>query len=200
MSALKIALFASHGGSNAQAIMDACADGRLSATVAVVISNNSQSGALERARQAGVPSRHLSSKTYPQEEKLDRAVLDVLLEHEVGLIALAGYMKKLGPQTLAAFAGRIVNVHPSLLPKFGGPGMYGRHVHEAVLAAGERETGVTVHIVDAEYDEGPIVAQCRVPVLPGDTAETLAERVLRREHEFYVETLRRIACGELALH
>lgn len=199
MSKLNIALFASHGGSNAQAIIDACAAGKLDGAVAVVISNNSQSGAMERAAAADIPSYHLSSKAYPDEERLDQAVLERLLRHEVGLIALAGYMKKLGPRTLRTFAGRIVNVHPSLLPKFGGHGMYGRRVHEAVLAAGELETGVTVHLVDAEYDEGPILAQSRVPVLADDTIETLAERVLRREHEFYAETLQRIACGEIPL-
>jgi phosphoribosylglycinamide formyltransferase-1 len=195
---MNIALFASHGGSNAQAIIDACANGVLDGAVAVVISNNSQSGAMEKAAAAGIPSYHLSSKAYPEEERLDQAILETLLRHEVNLIALAGYMKKLGPQTLRAFTGRIVNVHPSLLPKFGGHGMYGRSVHEAVLAAGERETGVTVHLVDEEYDEGPVLAQSRVPVLADDTAETLAERVLRREHEFYVETLQRIASGNIA--
>lgn len=195
---LTIALFASHGGSNAQAIIDACAGGLLDGSVGVVISNNSQSGAMEKAAAAGIPSYHLSSKAYPEEERLDQAILKTLLKHEVNLIALAGYMKKLGPQTLRAFAGRIVNVHPSLLPKFGGHGMYGRRVHEAVLAAGERETGVTVHLVDEEYDEGPILAQARVPVLADDTADTLAERVLRREHQFYVETLQRIASGTIA--
>ncbi|WP_238403135.1 phosphoribosylglycinamide formyltransferase [Paenibacillus mesophilus] len=198
MPKLNIALFASHGGSNAQAIIDACAGGVLDGSVAVVISNNSQSGAMEKAATAGIPSYHLSSKAYPEEERLDQAILETLLTHEVNLIALAGYMKKLGPQTLRAFAGRIVNVHPSLLPKFGGHGMYGRRVHEAVLAAGERETGVTVHLVDEEYDEGPILAQARVPVLAGDTAETLAERVLQCEHEFYVETLQRIASGNIS--
>jgi phosphoribosylglycinamide formyltransferase-1 len=199
LSKLNIALFASHGGSNAQAIINACAAGKLDGAVAVVISNNSQSGAMERAAAADIPSYHLSSKAYPDEERLDQAILETLLRHEVGLIALAGYMKKLGPRTLRTFAGRIVNVHPSLLPKFGGHGMYGLRVHEAVLAAGERETGVTVHLVDAEYDEGSILAQSRVPVLADNTIETLAERVLRREHEFYAETLQRIACGEIVL-
>lgn len=142
---------------------------------------------------------HLSSKAYPEEDRLDRAILDELLERGVNLIALAGYMKKLGPETLRAFAGRIVNVHPSLLPRHGGKSMYGKLVHEAVLAAGDRETGVTVHGVDAEYDEGPILAQRRVGVLPNDTVETLAERVLALEHDLYVETLGRIASGELKL-
>jgi len=199
MPKLNIAIFASHGGSNAQAIIDAAAAGNMNAAVKAVISNNSQSGALERAKQAGIPGFHLSSKAYPEPEALDRAILDTLIAQEVNLIALAGYMKKLGPQTLAAYAGRIVNIHPSLLPKFGGHGMYGHRVHEAVLAAGEKETGVTMHLVDGEYDEGPVIAQSVVPVEPGDSVETLAARVLRREHAFYVETLGRIADGEIVL-
>jgi phosphoribosylglycinamide formyltransferase-1 len=121
------------------------------------------------------------------------------VSHDVELVVLAGYMKKVGPRTLRHFAGRVLNIHPALLPKFGGQGMYGRRVHEAVLAAGERETGVTIHLVDDEYDHGRILGQCRVPVLPGDTVESLAQRVLQREHEFLVEMLVRIVSGAVAL-
>jgi phosphoribosylglycinamide formyltransferase-1 len=112
-------------------------------------------------------------------------------------VFLAGYMKKLGNQTLRRYQGRILNTHPSLLPRFGGQGMYGARVHQAVIAAGEKQSGVTVHLVDAEYDTGPIVAQCEVPVLDGDTPEALAARVQAREREFVVETLARIVAGEL---
>jgi phosphoribosylglycinamide formyltransferase-1 len=108
-------------------------------------------------------------------------------------------MKKLGEKTLSAYQGGVINIHPALLPKYGGTGMYGMHVHEAVIAAGERETGVTIHLVDREYDHGSILAQSRVPVLPGDTAESLAARVLEREHTFLVETLKRIVDEEIAL-
>lgn len=196
---MNIGFLASHGGSNMQAIIDACKEGRLSATAAVVISNNGDSRALERARTEGIPNYHLSGNTHPDPDDLDRAIMDTLIRHNVDVIALAGYMKKLGPKTLACFRGRILNIHPALLPKFGGKGMYGIHVHEAVIAAGEKESGVTVHLVDEEYDRGPILAQVRVPVMPGDTPEILAERVLVQEHLLYPATLQRIATGEIVL-
>jgi phosphoribosylglycinamide formyltransferase-1 len=112
---------------------------------------------------------------------------------------LAGYMKKIGPRTLARYRGLVLNIHPALLPKFGGQGMYGRRVHEEVLAAGDRMTGVTVHLADEEYDRGPILAQREVPVVRGDTVDSLAARVLEAEHALYVETLARIARGEIRL-
>jgi phosphoribosylglycinamide formyltransferase-1 len=130
---------------------------------------------------------------------LDRAILSALLRHEADTVILAGYMKKLGPKALSRFAGRILNIHPALLPKFGGQGMYGLCVHEAVLAAGETGTGVSIHLVDAEYDTGPIIAQARVSVEPRDTPETLAARVLQREHTFFAETLQKIVTGEITL-
>ena len=115
------------------------------------------------------------------------------------LVTLAGYMKMLGTHTLDAYRNRILNVHPALLPNFGGQGMYGGSVHEAVLASGEKISGVTVHLVDEEYDHGPVVAQTQVPVLPGDTPDTLAERVLEQEHILYPKTIQRIATGEVDL-
>lgn len=193
MAPLRLGIIASHGGSNLQAIIDASKMGQLNATTCVVISNNGDSLALTRARNEGISACHLSARTHPEPEALDEAILQALVAHEVDLIVLAGYMKKLGPRTLHHYSGRILNIHPALLPKYGGQGMYGRHVHEAVLAAGERTTGVTVHLVNEEYDSGPIIAQCEVPVCLDDTVETLTERVLQREHEFYVETLRQIS-------
>ncbi|MBL7170513.1 MAG: phosphoribosylglycinamide formyltransferase [Candidatus Omnitrophica bacterium] len=190
---LKLGFFASHGGSNMQAIIDACKDGRLNAKPCVVITNNSDSTALERAKEEGIPGYHLSSKTHPDVTELDRIIFDVLEKYGVNLVILAGYMKKLGSKTLKTYKGRILNIHPALLPKFGGKGLYGRHVHEAVLAAGEKVTGVTIHIVDEEYDKGPIINQCEVPVYENDTVDTLSKRVLRREHEFFVETLQKIS-------
>ena len=197
MIQLKLGFLASHGGSNMQAIIDACKTGRLMAEVRVVISNNSSSMALERARRNGIAYRHLSGRTHPVPEGLDRAILETLEAHRVDLVVLGGYMKRLGPETLSRYSGRILNIHPALLPKHGGKGMYGRRVHEAVLAAGEPVTGVTIHIVDEEYDQGEIIAQSEVPVEEGDTVDTLRERVLGREHEFYVETLQRISLGEI---
>jgi phosphoribosylglycinamide formyltransferase 1 len=196
---LRLGFLASHVGSNLQAIIDACHAGRLAADLRVVICNSSQAQVLERARDAGIPTCHLSSHTHPSEEALDDAILETLREHEVNLIVLAGYMRKLGPRTLAHYQGRVLNIHPALLPKFGGPGMYGARVHEAVIAAKEKESGATIHLVTEEYDQGPTVAQSRIPVLPNDTAESLAVRVLEVEHALYPETLARIARGEIVL-
>jgi phosphoribosylglycinamide formyltransferase 1 len=196
---LRLGFLASHGGSNVQAILDACRDGRLDAAPCVVISNNSDAMVLDRAMAARVPAFHLSSHVHPDPVRLDDAILAVLEKHGVNLIVLAGYMKKLGPKTLARYHGRVVNMHPALLPKFGGQGMYGHHVHEAVLAAGEKESGATVHIADAEYDEGRILAQKRVPVMADDSPDSLAARVLEVEHQLYAETLQRIATGDIKL-
>lgn len=179
--------------------MDAIAAGRLSARIGVVISNNSRSEALARARRAGLPWLHLSSCTHPDPVVLDQELCAALQRHGCELVVLAGYMKKLGPATLQAYRRRIVNIHPALLPRHGGTGMYGLAVHAAVLAAGDRVTGASVHLVTEEYDAGPVLAQRQVPVLPGDTPATLAARVLAVEHELYVETLTRIVHGELTL-
>ncbi len=198
MATLHLGFLASHGGSNMQAIIDACKSGRLDAKPCVVISNNSGSMALQRAKNEGIPHYHISALTHPGTLE-DEEILRVLKRHGVDTVVLAGYMKMLGPATLGAYRGRILNIHPALLPKFGGKGMYGKRVHEAVLAAGETVTGVTIHIVDEHYDTGPIIAQCQVPVLPEDTVESLAERVLKHEHVLYAETLQKIADGRIVL-
>lgn len=199
MAELRLGFLASHEGTNVQAIIDACKDGRLDARPRVVISNNARARVLSRARREGVPWRHLSTRTHPDPAELDKAIRDTLEAHHVNLVVLAGYMKKLGPLTLDYYHGRILNTHPALLPKFGGRGMYGRHVHQAVLAAGEKVTGATIHQVDEEYDTGKILAQSEVPVLDGDTPDTLGERVRSREREFYVKVLQRISSGEIEL-
>ena len=199
MPHLRLGVLASHGGSNLQAIIDACKAGILDAEVAVVISNNASSGARARAAAESIPAYHLSGATHPEFERLDEEIAQTLEKHGVDLVLLAGYMKKVGPKTLALYPRRILNIHPALLPKFGGVGMYGRHVHEAVIASGDTVTGVTIHLVDGQYDHGPIVAQCAVPVLEGDNPQALAERVLKIEHRFYVETVRRIVEGALDL-
>jgi len=190
---MKLGVLASHEGTTLQAILDAVVDGRLAATVAIVISNNRESGALRRARAAGVPAVRLSSATRPDPQHLDQAILERLKQAQVDIVLLAGYLKKLGPRVLAEFGDRILNTHPALLPKFGGKGMYGSYVHEAVLASGASETGVSIHFVDAEYDTGRILAQCLVPVMPGDSVADLASRVQAREKEFVVETLAKLA-------
>jgi phosphoribosylglycinamide formyltransferase-1 len=196
---MNLGFLASGRGSNMQAIIDACKTGQLQARPSVVISNNSGSGALERAKKEGIPHYHLSGKTHPSPYELDSATRNALLDHDVELVILAGYMKKLGPETLERFRNRILNIHPALLPKFGGEGMYGSHVHQAVLAAGEKETGVSIHVVDENYDTGPLIAQAKVPVHENDTVETLSKRVLAREHTFFVETLQGIVNGDLTL-
>ena len=196
---MNIGFLASHNGSSMQAIIDACKFGVLQANPVVVISNNGCSRALIRAEQEGIAGYHLSGKTHPDQGTLDRTVLAILLRHSVDIVVLAGYMKKLGPRTISHYSGCILNIHPALLPKYGGKGMYGLRVHEAVIAAGERETGVSIHVVDAEYDTGPIIAQAHVPVKPTDTPEVLAKRVLLNEHTFFSEVLQRIVTGELRL-
>jgi phosphoribosylglycinamide formyltransferase-1 len=196
---IRLGLLASHNGSNLGAIVAACRAGRIAATPVVTIGNNSGAFALERARRAGIPVVHLSNQTHPDPAALDAAMAATLASYAVDLVVLAGYMKRLGPEVLARWQGRIVNVHPSLLPRFGGKGMYGERVHAAVLAAGEAVTGATIHHLTEEYDQGPIIAQVAVPVEPGDTAATLAARVLPHEHALYVDTLARIARGDLAL-
>jgi len=174
---LRVAVLVSGHGSNLQALLDAFREPSAPATIALVISNKAGAGALDRARRASVPTATIA------EDGQDAATLLALLaRHGVGLVVLAGYLKKVPAEVVAAFRGRMLNVHPALLPCFGGVGMYGRRVHEAVLASGARISGVTVHVVDEQYDHGRILAQWPVPVRPGDTAETLAARVLEAEH------------------
>lgn len=196
---MNIAVFASHGGSDLQAIIDGCREHRIDARVAAVISNNGDSLALDRARAAKIPACHLSAKLFGSEELLAQKILETLRRYDIGMIFLAGYMRMLHPAVLDAYRDRIFNIHPALLPKFGGKGMYGMHVHEAVIAAGETETGVTIHRVSPEYDSGEIVAQTTVPVLPGDDPQMLAARVLEREHSFLVEVIADIVDGKIRL-
>jgi phosphoribosylglycinamide formyltransferase 1 len=194
---MNIAVLASGEGTTLQAVLDACSSGRLPARVGVVISNNGPSGALRRARAAGVPTRHLSAQRAGGPVALDQALRDTLREFGTDLVLLAGYMKRLGPLTLAAFSGRILNTHPALLPQFGGQGMFGLNVHRAVLAAGQKITGASVHWVDENYDTGAVIAQVRVPVEAGDSAMSLAARVQAAERELIVEVLGAAASGRL---
>jgi phosphoribosylglycinamide formyltransferase 1 len=196
---MNISVLASHAGTTLQAVLDACASGALPARVKLVISNNPDSGALARARAAGVPCRYLSGHTHPEPLALDQALRDALRDAQTEVVLLAGYMKKLGPLTLSAFAGRIINTHPALLPKFGGAGMYGMNVHRAVLAAGETVSGASVHGVTGEYDTGPVLARCTVPVLAGDIPESLAARVQASERRLVVEALTHLATGDWTL-
>ena len=196
---MNIAVFASHGGSDLQAIIDGCNNHAIDAKVVVVISNNPDSMALQRAVKENIPNYHLSSRQYDSEELLAKKILQVLDEHSVDMIFLAGYMRMLHTSILEKYDNRVFNIHPALLPKYGGKGMYGMNVHNAVIAAKEKETGVTIHRVNAEYDSGEIVAQTVVKVNEDDTPETLAARVLERDHEFLVEVISDIAAGKIAL-
>ena len=190
---MRIAVLASHGGTILQAVIDACAAAELDAQVVLVISNNSRSGAMARAQAAGLDTLHLSSTTHPDADALDSAMLSALNDAGADWVLLAGYMKRLGPRVLASYCNRILNTHPALLPKFGGEGFYGRRVHEAVLAAGETETGATVHLVDEAYDSGPILAQVRVPVRRQDDPDALEQRVKVAERKLVVATLAELA-------
>ncbi len=191
---LNIAVLGSGRGSNFQAILTAIQQGRISnAKIAVVISNNSGAGILEIARNNSLPAVHLSHRQFPTEDEFVDALLSLLSAHGVTFIVLAGYMKRIHPRVINAYRHRIINIHPALLPRHGGPGMYGHFVHEAVIAAGDRLSGATVHFVDEEYDHGSIVLQKTVSVAPEDTPETLAAKVLEIEHEIYPEAIRRLA-------
>jgi phosphoribosylglycinamide formyltransferase-1 len=197
---LNLGVFGSGRGSNFQAIVDAIARGDLPNTkIAVVVSNNSDAGILSIARANSLPAIHLSMKQFGTEEDLVRVQLETLRAHAVNCIVLAGYMKRLHPRIIAAYRNSILNIHPALLPAFGGQGMFGMHVHAAVISSGSPVSGATVHIVDEEYDHGSILLQKSVPVDRGETPESLAAKVLRIEHELYPEALRLIAEGKIPI-
>ena len=194
---LKLGFLASGAGSSAQAIVDAIGAGALAAETRLVVSNNKGAAVLAFAQQRGLPS--LCIPTQADADAADARLAREMAAHGVELIVLSGYLRRLGPQTLGRYAGRVLNIHPGPLPQFGGHGMYGRRVHEAVLAAGVAESGVAIHIVDEEYDHGPVIARRVVAVKPGDTVEALEERVRAAEPGFFVETLQRMARGDLQL-
>lgn len=197
---LQIAAFGSGRGSNFQAILTAIQQSEIrGARICLVVSNNSNAGILEIARANSIPAVHLSQKQFNNESQFVDELLDTLRIHQANFIVLAGYMKQLHPRIIRTYRNRIINIHPTLLPKFGGKGMYGTSVHEAVIAAGEKFSGATVHIVDEEYDRGPIVLQKKVAVAPDDTPETLAAKVLAVEHEIYPAAVRLFAEGKIVV-
>jgi len=193
----RIAVLASGGGSNLQAILDYFDNlgDRRAGNVVVVASNRDDAGALQRAARRDVPTAVLASDKRPSGAALDA----VLAEHDVDLIVLAGYLKLVPPEVVRRFEGRIVNIHPALLPAFGGAGMYGLKVHQAVIDSGARVSGVTAHFVDDVYDRGRIIAQWPVPVFPSDVAHSLAARVLRVEHLVYPRVVEAVASGRTTL-
>ena len=197
---VKVAVFLSGGGSNLQSLIDASKSGVLTADIALVVSSRKKALGLERAAKASIPTLVFKSKKYPSPEEAGEQLMSVLREHEIDYIALAGYLSLLPEQVVASFRNRIVNVHPALLPKYGGKGMYGQHVHEAVIASGDTETGVSVHLADEIYDNGRVLEQMSVPVEPGDTPESLAERVLVQEHRLYPRVLQKLIKGEYEIN
>jgi phosphoribosylglycinamide formyltransferase-1 len=192
---LRLGVLASGGGTNLQALLDACASPTFPAQVAVVVSNVRTAFALSRAQKAGVPTLVLPHQDAPSREAHDAQVAATLLEHQVELVCLAGYMRIVGKSLLAAFPQRIVNIHPALLPAF--PGLHGPR---QALAHGVKVAGCTVHFVDEGTDTGPIIAQAAVPVLPGDTEESLSARILVEEHRLYLDVVRALAEGRVKIN
>ena len=193
-SPLRLAVLASGRGTNLQAILDACAQGRLAAAVVGVFSDRPTSGAIARARAAGVPAVAARPADFATRAEYDELLFSAVAAVHPQLIVCAGYMRLLGAAQVAAWSGRMINIHPSLLPAFKG-----LRTHEQALAAGVREHGASVHFVTAELDGGPVIAQARIPVDPGDDAATLAARVLEREHPLLLACLELFAAGRVAL-
>ncbi len=187
---LNIAIFASGHGSNFEALHHAIADKKIQAKIVVVISNNSSSGALSLAQSFNIPAFHISQQQFSDPNLFHQKILKTLQSSNTNFIVLAGYMKKLDPAITRVFADRIINIHPALLPKYGGEGMFGMNVHNAVIAAKENESGATVHFVNDEYDKGSIIAQQKITIEANDTPETLAAKVLTVEHELLPSVVR----------
>jgi formyltetrahydrofolate-dependent phosphoribosylglycinamide formyltransferase len=194
-SRVRIAVFLSGGGSNLQALLDATKTNQLTADIVWVVSSNPKAYGLMRAQQANIPTAVFQAKALPFAEQTPDFLLQELNSRNVEYIALAGYLKLLPNAVVQKYRGKIVNIHPGKLPKYGGKGMYGHHVHEAVIANKETETAVTVHLVDEIYDHGRVLDTTVVPVLPDDTAETLAARVLVQEHLLYPRVLQKLISG-----
>lgn len=186
----RLGVLISGRGSNLQAIIDAVADGRLDATIAVVISNRADAPGLERARRAGIEALVMPHNGHPTREAYDATLIEALRARSVSLVCLAGFMRLLSPAFVDAFPNAILNVHPSLLPAFPGA-----HAQRDAVAYGAKVSGATVHLVNAELDAGPIVLQAAVPVEPDDTAESLAARILVEEHRLYPEAIRMVLDG-----
>ncbi len=195
---MRLAFFASYNGSSAKAITQACKDGILDATPVLLISNNPDCAAFQWANDAKIKTFCVNEKNLGGSEALDQEIANILEDHDINLGVCSGYMKLIGPKTIEA-AGHILNIHPALLPKYGGQGMYGHHVHRAVKESGDTKTGPTVHLVNHAYDEGAILAQLELPVQESDTAEEIETRVKAAEPDFYIDTLRKILSGEITL-
>ena len=198
---LHIAVFASGRGSNFQAVLEHIREGNIPhAKIVVVVSNSSTAGALGIARENSLPAVHCSRQKYGSDEEFVLALRATLSKYDANFVVLAGYMKMLPQEIVRQFRHRILNVHPALLPAFGGKGMYGHHVHEAVIAYGAKVSGATVHLVDEEYDHGPVVLQSCVAVDASDSPDSLAKKVLAIEHRLLPEAVRLFAEGRVVVH
>lgn len=200
MKKKRLAVLASGSGSNLQAIIGAIKNKNLeNAEISTVISNKENAFALERAKNNNIDCIFLDPKSFPTNEDFDKKIVEILKDKKIDLVILAGYLKILTNSFINAFENRIINIHPSLLPAFGGKGMYGKKVHEEVIKSKVKESGCTVHYVTLGIDEGPIICQKKIPVLPNDTVDTLASRVLEEEHNLIVEgvklAIKKIACN-----
>lgn len=195
----RCAVFASGGGSNFQALIDRKIAGDLHIEFALLIGNNSKAGAFERARKHQIPYLHIAPSHFESEALYTEKLLSALESNTIDFIVLAGYMRKLPSEVINRFRNRIVNIHPGLLPAFGGKGMYGSHVHEAVIEYGAKISGITVHLVDEEYDHGPIILQECIKVNESDNAHTLAERILKIEHQNYWRAIEAFAQGTIRI-
>lgn len=196
---LNLAVFGSGNGSNCKAIVKAVDEKKLAAEVRLVISDQENAGILTFARERGIPSRWISREQYQTKDLFYSELTALLRYHQVGFIVLAGYLRKIGKPLIDMYPDKIINIHPALLPAFGGKGMYGIRVHQAVIDAGVKVTGITVHLVDEHYDHGPIVLQRAINVDEQDTPETLAEKVLKLEHSYYPEAIRYFAENRCAV-
>lgn len=192
---MKISFLASHGGTTARHIIDAIRAGTLAAEVGVVITNNRESSIFRWCEANGVDVVHISGRTHEHEARKDQAITGTLVQTSTDLVVLSGYMKKIGAQMLASYADRILNIHPSLLPRHGGAGLYGDRVHAAVLASGDRQSGASVHLVTSQYDEGRVLRRMTVPVYDTDSVALLRERVKAVEGPLYIDALREILAG-----
>lgn len=193
---MNIAFLASHNGSAARAIAEACLNGALPARPSLLVSNNTSSAAIVWAKELGLKTAVINAAN---SQDPDAAIAGLFADNQIDLVVCSGYMKLIGAKTLGSVRGAILNTHPALLPRHGGKGMYGRHVHQAVFDAKDAETGVTIHLVDGEYDHGRVIAQKRLPVVSGESVEEIENKVKSAEPDFYIETISNIMSGEITL-
>ncbi len=190
---MKISFLASHGGTTAKYLISAIKESKLEAEIGVLITNNRTSSIFTWCSEHDMPVYHISGVTHPNEELKDKAIEDCLVEHGTDLVVLTGYLKKLGQRTLNTFNNQILNVHPALLPKFGGKGMYGDHVHSAVLESSETLSGATIHFVNSEYDEGPIIIQEEVSITHDETLNSLKAKIAKIESPLFLKAIQKLA-------